>query len=127
MKFPGCWVSEKNGTVFVVPDVFDETDLSEKSNWTETHQNEDHSFPAGYVDPARLLFAVGLKLLEANPDLSKAVTEFNVKEMKIRTAHDFGLFCLSLSESLASQARSVAHPITLTSINQERLDYIPFN
>ena len=108
MRFSGCWLSAKGGVVFAVPDEFDDTDLTAESNWTEAHQNEEPTYPAGYVDPARILSEAGIKLLEANPDLSRAVAAFESKKMEIRTAEDFGLFCLSLSDWLASQARNAA-------------------
>ena len=127
MKFSGYWVSAKDGVVSALPDVFDETDLTAESNWTEAHQNEEPTYPAGYVDPARILSEAGLKLLEANPDLAKSVAAFEGKKMEIRTAEDFGLFCLSLSEWLASRARSAAKLRPMPVPDQSLHDEIPFN
>ncbi len=127
MRFSGCLLSAKDGVVFAVPDEFDDTDLTAESNWTEAHQNEEPTYPAGYVDPARILSEAGLKLLEANPDLARAVAAFERKKMEIRTAEDFGLFCLSLSEWLASRARSAAKPKTMRAPDQVQSGEIPVN
>ena len=43
MRFSGYWVARQDSTITVLPDRFDETDFSEKSNWTEAHQNEARS------------------------------------------------------------------------------------
>lgn len=50
MKFPGSWVSGFGASVRVEPTVFDETDLSERSDWKEALQNEDADAPHGFVD-----------------------------------------------------------------------------
>lgn len=40
MQFPGYFVSrEENGIVSIAKCVFDETELTEKSDWTEAHYN----------------------------------------------------------------------------------------
>ena len=127
MKFSGYWVSAKDGVVTALPDVFDETDLTAESNWTEAHQNEDPTRPAGYVDPARILAETGLKLLEANPELAKAVASLENQKMEIRNAEDFGLFCLSQITWLADQVRPAAKPRTMPALNQAQSDEIQFN
>lgn len=127
MKFSGYWVSAKDGVVSALPDVFDETDLNAESNWTEAHQNEDPTCPAGYVDPARILAETGLKLLDANPELAKAVAALENQKMEIRNAEDFGLFCLSQITWLADRARNEAKPRTMPALDQAQNDEIPFN
>lgn len=127
MKFSGYWVSAKDGVVSALPDDFDKTDLTAESNWTEAHQNEDPTCPAGYVDPARILAETGLKLLEANPKLAKAVAALENQKMEIRNAEDFGLFCLSQITWLADQARHVAKPSKIPALDQVRSDEIPLN
>lgn len=127
MKFSGYWVSAKDGVVSALPDVFDETVLTAESNWTEAHQNEDSSFAAGYVDPARILAETGLKLLDANPELAKAVAALENQKMEIRSVEDFGLFCLSQITWLADQARHAAKPSTVPALDQAQSDEIPFN
>ena len=127
MKFSGYWVSAKDGVVSALPDDFDKTDLTAESNWTEAHQNEDPTCPAGYVDPARILAETGLKLLEANPKLAKAVAALENQKMEIRNAEDFGLFCLSQITWLADRARNEAKPRTMPALDQAQNDEIPFN
>lgn len=127
MKFSGYWVSAKNGVVTALPDVFDETDLTAESNWTEAHQNEEPTYPAGFVDPARILAETGMKLLEVNPDLAKAVAALEHQKMDIRNAEDFGLFCLSQIAWLPDRARRAAKLRTMPVPVQSRNDEIPFN
>jgi len=50
MKFYGCWVSGNKSKVVVMPAEFDDTDLSEVSNWKEAHQNEEPKLPHGFVN-----------------------------------------------------------------------------
>ncbi|MDD2728383.1 hypothetical protein [Malikia sp.] len=95
MQFSGYWISEQDGVVTALRDTLDETDLSESSNWTEAHQNEDPKNPAGYIHPARIVGETGVKLLQANPELEQKVAALQSGEFEIRTAEDLGLFCLS--------------------------------
>ena len=127
MKFSGYWVSAKDEVVTALPDIFDETDLTAESSWTEAHQNEEPTYPAGYVDPARILAETGMKLLEVNPDLAKVVAKFENQEMEIRNAEDFGLFCLSQIAWLADRARRAAKLRAMPVPDQSRNDEIPFN
>ena len=110
MKFSGYWGSAKDGVVSALPDVFDETVLTAESNWTEAHQNEDPEYPAGYIQPDRIVSEAGLKLLEANPDLKRKVEALKADEFEIRTAEDFGLFCLCMAPGVALFARNAAKP-----------------
>lgn len=50
MQFPGWWVDGDKKGVKIVPQIFDETELSEASDWREADQNEDPDVPHGYVD-----------------------------------------------------------------------------
>ncbi len=110
MQFPGYWISEQDGVVTASFGTFDDTDLSESSNWTEAHQNEDPKYPAGYIKPDRIVSEAGLKLLEANPDLKRKVEALKADEFEIRTAEDFGLFCLCMAPGVALFARNAAKP-----------------
>ena len=50
MELSGWWVSGGTESVTVTATVFDETELSEASGWTQSHQNVDNDLPHGYVD-----------------------------------------------------------------------------
>ncbi len=50
MQFPGWWVSGDASGVTLTPNVFDDTELSEASDWKEAHQNEDPDQPHGYIE-----------------------------------------------------------------------------
>ena len=50
MQFPGWWVDGDEKGVKIIPQIFDETELSEASQSREAHQNEDIDLPHGYVD-----------------------------------------------------------------------------
>ena len=105
MRFQGAWISRLQGGVKVEFATFDETDLTEASNWTEAHQNVDPGFPAGYVDPARIVAEAGMKLLEAQPELRAASGEGPIE---IRTLEDYGRLCLGMSEWIETMATARA-------------------
>lgn len=63
MKFDGYWVSKVDGTVNVIAGEFDETELTEVSNWTEAMQNEEPTYPHGFIDPMAMLHSVCQKLV----------------------------------------------------------------
>ena len=50
MQFPGWRVDGDKKGVKIVPQIFDETELSEASDWREADQNEDPDVHHGYVD-----------------------------------------------------------------------------
>ena len=49
MKFSGYWVSGDAEKIVVTPAKFDETDLTEDSDWTKAHQNVEPALPHGFV------------------------------------------------------------------------------
>lgn len=49
MQFPGWWVEGDEKGVKITPYMFDDTELSETSDWTEAHQNDDPRLPHGFV------------------------------------------------------------------------------
>jgi len=63
MKFDGYWVSKVDGTVNVIAGEFDETELTQESNWTEAMQNEEATYPQGFIDPLAMLHSVCQKLV----------------------------------------------------------------
>lgn len=127
MRFPGYWISVQDGVVTALPGTFDDTDLSESSNWTEAHQNEDPEYPAGYIKPDRIISEAGLKLLQANPELERKVESLQSGEFVIRNAEDFGLFCLWMAPWVADWARLAAKPDWRTAAGSSSHDEIPFN
>lgn len=62
MQFPGWWVEGDCREVRITPALFDDTELSEASGWTEAHQNEDSSFAHGFTKPETLLRDVRRRL-----------------------------------------------------------------
>ena len=107
MQFPGAWITSLQGGVRVEFATFDDTDLSEASNWTEAHQNADPDYPSGYVDPARIVAEAGRKLLEVRPELRAGMSEGD-GPLEIRTLEDYGRLCLRMSEWIATMARARA-------------------
>lgn len=63
MRFPGYWVSENKGTIEVSATEFDDTDLSDHSDWKEAWQNEDPEYPHGFIDPLTMLHAISKKIV----------------------------------------------------------------
>jgi len=62
VQFPGYWVGGAGNDVEVVATIFDETELSDKSNWQEAWQNEDSSEDHGYVDPLSMLHDISRRV-----------------------------------------------------------------
>jgi hypothetical protein len=55
VQFTGYWVSGFENNVTVIRDTFDETDLTEVSNWTRAMQNEDPNLAHGFINPIEML------------------------------------------------------------------------
>lgn len=62
MQFGGWWVHGDEKGVGITPHLFDETELSEASNWREAHQNEDPAAPHGFIDWSAALSDVEKRL-----------------------------------------------------------------
>ena len=63
MRFPGYWVSEDEGKIEVSVAEFDDTDLSDHSDWKEAWQNEDSEYPHGFIDPLTMLHAISKRIV----------------------------------------------------------------
>lgn len=63
MKFDGYWVSKVDGTVSVIAGEFDETELTQESDWTEAMHNEEPTYPHGFIKPLAMLHSVCQKLV----------------------------------------------------------------
>lgn len=50
MQIPGYWVSGFGENVTVEPTVFDDTELSEPSEWREAWENDDPAAAHGFVE-----------------------------------------------------------------------------
>ena len=72
MRFGGYWVSAGRDNLEVAAGEFDDTDLSDHSDWKEAWQNDDQGQPHGFLDPLTMLH-----------DLSKKITgEIDAADMK---------------------------------------------
>lgn len=49
MRHTGFWISGDDKQTVINRYTFDDTELSESSEWKEAHQNEDVSLPHGFV------------------------------------------------------------------------------
>lgn len=63
MQLPGYWVRKDGSDVEVSLGKFDDTELSEISNWTEAWQNEENDSPHGFLDPLTMLQNVSQKIV----------------------------------------------------------------
>jgi hypothetical protein len=63
MRFPGYWVSENEGKIEVSAAEFDDTDLSDHSDWKEAWQNGDPEYPHGFIDPLTMLHAISKRIV----------------------------------------------------------------
>lgn len=76
VRFGGYWVSAERDNLEVSAGEFDDTDLSDHSDWTEAWQNEDPEYAHGFVDPLTMLH-----------DLSKKIAgELDAKELEVAAA-----------------------------------------
>lgn len=62
VRFSGYWVVETRGKIEVTAGEFDETELSDHSDWKEAWQNGDPVSPHGYLDPLSLLHDISRKI-----------------------------------------------------------------
>lgn len=62
MRFWGYWVSAVRGKIEVTAGEFDDTQLSDHSDWQEAWQNEDPDYPHGFLDPLTMLHDVSKKI-----------------------------------------------------------------
>jgi hypothetical protein len=63
VRFLGYWVSAERGKIEVTAGEFDETDLSDHSDWQEAWQNADPVYPHGFLDPLAMLHDVSKKIV----------------------------------------------------------------
>lgn len=108
MKFPGYWVETRGLAIRLTPDVFDETDLTEVSNWTEAHQNEDPSVPHGFTDAARLMAEVAERWLGLHPAVRQRLAAEAESELEVRSAEDLAMLYLRLAPRLQKAPRREA-------------------
>ena len=62
MRFGGYWVSAERGKIEVTAGEFDDTELSDHSDWKEAWQNEDPDYPHGFLDPLTMLQDISKKI-----------------------------------------------------------------
>lgn len=62
MQFPGWWVDGDTDSVTITRAVFDDTELSESSDWKMAHQNDDGALAHGFVDEDDMLAEVRRRL-----------------------------------------------------------------
>ncbi|WP_312136416.1 hypothetical protein [Brevundimonas sp.] len=97
MQFQGYWVSSKNKGSVVQHGMFDETELSENSKWTEAHQNEDASLDHGFIDPLSMLNKV-------SKDLTKNIDESEIKKIATQLINGDGI-CINTINDLSTLIR----------------------
>lgn len=76
MRFEGYWVAAERDNLEVSAGAFDETELSDHSDWKEAWQNEDQEYSHGFLDPLTMLH-----------DLSKRITgEIDARDLEAAAA-----------------------------------------
>lgn len=68
MQFPVWWVGGDRDSVTIIRAAFDDTELSESSNWKKAHQNVDDSLAHGFVEERDMLVEVRRRLGLLEPD-----------------------------------------------------------
>jgi hypothetical protein len=129
MKFDGYWVSKVDGTVSVIAGEFDETELTQASDWTEAMQNEEPTYPHGFIKPLAMLHSVCEKLVgELGMDeRSKLAAELRGgATFPVTTVEEFARLvqlCIPRAERLPSVISAPTHLATDTAHDD---DEIPF-
>lgn len=84
MQFPGYWVDGRGDQIRVTSYVFDETELTEDSNWKLALQNEDKELPHGFVRPVDMLAEVCRRMSDAERPgpLSSGSKSFYVSDVE---------------------------------------------
>ena len=85
MQFPGYWVFGAGSKVWVTPEVFDDTEVSPESGWTEAHQNGE-SDGDGFICtvPEALLNNICDRILRKDPRFEEVEVSPNYKGEVIR-------------------------------------------
>jgi hypothetical protein len=63
MKFHGYWVSKETGKISVTSGEFDDTELSDHSDWKEAWQNADPDAAHGFLDPLAMLHDISKRIV----------------------------------------------------------------
>jgi hypothetical protein len=62
MRFSGYWVSADRDKPEVTAGEFDDTELSDHSDWQEAWQNEDPELAHGFLDPLTMLHDISKRI-----------------------------------------------------------------
>lgn len=125
MQFQGFWVSPADGRVEVSTATFDETELSDHSNWQEAWQNDDPNPAHGYIDPLAVLQDVSRRLVgvlcdEQRDQLSTAMRHGD--PLVVNTAEDLA----RLIQLILPNTLSAPSPKTVSVAQTDAGDEIPF-
>jgi len=127
VRFSGYWVSSDQGKIEVSAREFDDTDLSDHSDWKEAWQNEDPEFAHGYLDPLTMLHDVSMKITGGiNPvDLEAAADNFrNGVPLSVKDLQDLAtLIQLLIPKALPRPTERERPPHTLEYMEHD----IPFD
>jgi hypothetical protein len=131
MKVPGYWVASTGSGVKVSRTVFDETDLTAESKWTQAHQNDDPALPHGFTDPAQVIAAVAQRVA-AHSEL-KAVKDWQAasgdqEAIEVRTLEDLGRLCIAFAPAIQPASNAIPSGTRPASQNTsgQNDDEIPF-
>lgn len=119
MQFPGWWVFGLGSKVLVLPTVFDDTELSEKSDWTEAHENGELDSDGDgftYQVPEAVLNNICDRILKKSPRFKEGELrdEFADTAIEISSLEDLASFVGQLNlrsrwkEHLAAMADNVS-------------------
>jgi hypothetical protein len=89
VRFWGYWVSAERDNLEVAAGEFDDTELSDHSDWKEAWQNEDPEYAHGFIDPLTMLHDLSKKItggidpvdLEAAANKFRNGVPFSVKDL----------------------------------------------
>ena len=93
MRFSGYWVRSVENRLEVLAGSFNDTELSESSDWKEALQNDGPGLPRGFVDPLTMIHEVSRQIAGeiSEEDLEAARSDFWQQEngLQVSTLADF--------------------------------------
>jgi hypothetical protein len=126
MRFDGFWVTNDQGKVEVSAGEFDDTDLSDHSDWQEAWQNEDPEFAHGFIDPLSMLHNVSEKIIgKVDADeLTKANLEFWAgTPVSVNDLHELAMLIqLLIPKAMRKPPNQTPSPI----LTDDASDELPF-
>ncbi len=101
MRFPGYWTDGQGDDVTLKFAYFDDTELTPESNWKLAYQNEEESWPSGFVDPLATLREICSRVRRGNERPGPMPIARENVIIRIQNTDDLALVTLHLLDTLS--------------------------